>query len=79
MFRTHPPGYHVVAHLDRHAHQDGIQLRLNTAVDRLDSRRGGWLLRTSAGDIDAPQVVVATGCMHSPHIPDWAGQGRLYR
>jgi hypothetical protein len=64
----------VVAHLERHAHQDGIELRLNTAVDRLDSRPGGWLLRTSAGDIDARQVVVATGYMHSPRIPDWPGR-----
>ncbi|MDT5326589.1 MAG: hypothetical protein QOF25_3741 [Mycobacterium sp.] len=63
----------VVAHLDRHANQDGIELRLNTAVDRLDAGPGGWLLRTSAGDIDARQVVVATGYMHSPHIPDWPG------
>jgi hypothetical protein len=64
----------VVAHLDRHANQDGIELRLNTPVDRLDSRPGGWLLRTSVGDIDARQVVVATGYMHSPHIPDWPGR-----
>jgi cation diffusion facilitator CzcD-associated flavoprotein CzcO len=64
----------VVAHLERHAHQDGIELRLNTTVDRLDPRPGGWLLRTSAGDIDARQVVVATGYMHSPRIPDWPGR-----
>ena len=64
----------VVAHLDRHANQDGIELRLNTAVDRLDARPGGWLLRTSAGDIDARQVIVATGYMHTPHIPDWPGR-----
>jgi hypothetical protein len=64
----------VVAHLDRHAHQHGIELRLDTAVDRIDPRPGGWLLRTSAGDVDARQVVIATGYMHTPHIPDWPGR-----
>lgn len=63
-----------MAHLDRHAHQDGVELRLDTAVDRIESRPGGWVLRTSAGDIDARQVVVAAGYMHTPHIPDWPGR-----
>ncbi|HEV7421567.1 MAG TPA: NAD(P)/FAD-dependent oxidoreductase [Mycobacterium sp.] len=64
----------VIAHLDRHAHEDGIELRLSTAVNRIDQRPGGWCLRTAADDIDAGQVVVATGYMHTPLVPAWPGR-----
>ena len=63
----------VVALLDRHAHQDGVELRLGTAVNRIDRQPGGWVLRTSSGDIDARQVVVATGNQHTPVVPEWPG------
>jgi cation diffusion facilitator CzcD-associated flavoprotein CzcO len=63
----------VVAHLDRHAREDGIELRLATTVNRIDRQPGGWRLRTSAGDIDASQVVVATGNQHTPTVPEWPG------
>lgn len=63
----------VVAHLDRHAHEDGIELQLETAVERIDRDDNGWRLATSAGEICAQQVVVATGYEHTPRIPQWPG------
>ena len=63
----------VVAHLDRHAHEDGIELLLGTEVHRIDRRAPGWRLQTSAGDIDARQVVVANGNEHTPRIPEFPG------
>lgn len=63
----------VVAHFDRHAHEDGIELRLGTTVNRIDRAPGGWRLRASTGDIDAPQVVVATGNQNMPVIPEVPG------
>ena len=63
----------VVAHLDRHAHEDGIELLLGTEVHRIDRRARGWRLQTSAGDIDARQVVVANGNEHTPRIPEFPG------
>ncbi|KUI31958.1 FAD-dependent oxidoreductase [Mycobacterium sp. IS-1742] len=67
----------VVAHLDRHAHEDGIELLLGTTVDRIDPHPAGWCLHTSSqtgsGDLTARQVVVATGYEHSPKIPEWPG------
>ncbi|RDH76596.1 NAD(P)/FAD-dependent oxidoreductase [Mycolicibacterium moriokaense] len=63
----------VVAHLDHHAREDGIELRLNTSVDRIDRRPDGWSLWTSSGEIGTRQVVVATGYEHTPHIPKWPG------
>lgn len=63
----------VVEHLDRHAHEDGIRLRLNTSVKRIDRHDRGWRLSTSSGYIDARQVVVATGYEHTPNVPEWPG------
>lgn len=63
----------VVAHLDRHAHEAGIELCLGTAVNRIDRRSGGWRLQTSKDDIDARQVVVATGLQSAPVMPDVPG------
>jgi Pyridine nucleotide-disulphide oxidoreductase len=71
---TFPTRDQVADHLDRHAREDGIELRLGTAVYRIDPRPGGWRLQTSAGDIDARQVVVATGYEHSPYVPEWPGK-----
>ena len=70
----YPTRDQVIAHLDRHAREDGIELRLGTPVHRIDRRPGGWRLDTSSSNIDARQVVVATGYMHSPYVPDWPGK-----
>ena len=64
----------VVEHLHRHAHEDGIELCLGTDVHRIDKQSGGWRLQTSRGDVDARQVVVATGYEHTPVIPHWPGK-----
>jgi hypothetical protein len=63
----------VVAHFDRHAHEDGIELRLNTPVERIDRQPARWRLTTPNGDLDARHVVVATGYQHTPLIPNWPG------
>jgi hypothetical protein len=63
----------VAEHLDRHAREPGIDLRLGVAVTRVDRHRESWRLRTPDGDIDTHQVVIATGYEHTPHIPEWPG------
>jgi cation diffusion facilitator CzcD-associated flavoprotein CzcO len=67
----------LVEHLDRHAHEDGIDVRLSTDVRRLDRANGGWALDTSAGELSARQVVVATGYEQAPAIPPWPGRERF--
>lgn len=69
-----PSRDHLVEHLERHAHGEGIDLRLGTRVDRIDREDDGWVLHTSAGEVRAPQVVVATGYEHEPFVPDWSGR-----
>jgi cation diffusion facilitator CzcD-associated flavoprotein CzcO len=63
----------VVAHLDRHAHEDGIELRLKTEVTRIDRHARRWRLTTSDGEVDARQVIVAIGNQHTACIPQWPG------
>ncbi len=68
---TFPSRDQFVDHLARHA--SGLDIRLNTAVRRIDHRPPGWRLTTSAGVIDAQHVVVATGFEHTPYVPEWPG------
>lgn len=70
---TFPRRDEVVAHFERHAREDGIQLRLGTTVERIDRRPPVWRLTTGNGDIDARHVVVATGYQNAPTIPAWPG------
>jgi cation diffusion facilitator CzcD-associated flavoprotein CzcO len=63
----------VVAHLDRHARESGIELRLGTDVTRINRHGTGWRLDTSTGGIDARQVVIAIGNQHTARIPEWPG------
>lgn len=48
-------------------------MRLHTCVERIDPGAHGWRLTTSAGDIGARNVVVATGYQGVPVIPDIPG------
>jgi Pyridine nucleotide-disulphide oxidoreductase len=65
----------VVEHLERHASEAGIELRLGTHVDSIERQNGGWALRTAAGELRAPHVAVATGYENEPFVPDWRGRG----
>lgn len=64
----------LVDHLDSHAHEDGIELRLGTSVNRVDRSNGHWRIDTSEGELRTPQVIVATGYEQAPIVPAWAGR-----
>ena len=83
---SHLPGHHiprrfgkwvarddVVRYLEGYAAAHRLDVRLGTAVSRLDRDGDGWVLRTSASDVTARYVVVATGHNHTPALPDWPG------
>jgi len=64
----------VVAHLEEHAGERGIELRLNTPVERVVRRKPtGWGVLTPDGIVGAAHVVVATGYLNTPVLPDWPG------
>jgi cation diffusion facilitator CzcD-associated flavoprotein CzcO len=71
---TFPSRDQVIEHFERHAGEEGMELRLGTRVERIERGDGGWVVHTSAGELRAPQVVVATGVDQSPVAPDWPGR-----
>ncbi|MEU9204121.1 NAD(P)/FAD-dependent oxidoreductase [Streptomyces sp. NPDC048332] len=48
-------------------------VRCETEVHRVDRESGGWVVRTSSGDLRAKNVVMATGLHRKPFVPDWPG------
>jgi cation diffusion facilitator CzcD-associated flavoprotein CzcO len=64
----------VISYLEHHAGEDGIEIRLRTSAERIERNDDGWLVRTTAGELRAPEVVVATGYENRPVIPDWSGR-----
>jgi cation diffusion facilitator CzcD-associated flavoprotein CzcO len=66
-----------VTYLERFVEQRRIDVRLGVWVQRIDREGGAWRLRTSAADMLADQVVVATGYAHEPVLPAWIGRDRF--
>jgi cation diffusion facilitator CzcD-associated flavoprotein CzcO len=67
----------MVRHLGSYAERHELDVRLRTQVERVDRDGDGWVVRTSAGDFAAADVIVATGYAHSGFIPDWPGRDRF--
>lgn len=71
---TFPSRDQVIEHVERHAGEDGIELRLGCRVERIERSDGEWVVRTSEGELRAPQVIVALGHEQVPFIPGWPGR-----
>jgi putative flavoprotein involved in K+ transport len=67
------PRDEVVRYLQQYASSFGAPVREGVAVESLESGpNGGFLLRTSAGELQAESVVVCTGAYQRPHRPEVA-------
>jgi cation diffusion facilitator CzcD-associated flavoprotein CzcO len=66
----------VVEHFESHAREPGIDFQLGTRVETLEPG-DSWLIGTSAGEVRAPQVIVATGYENEPILPEWS-QGHTF-
>ncbi len=66
-----------VAYQEAYARHHRLDVRHGTTVRRIDRAPGGFQLDTTAGDLHARAVVVATGFNHTPILPDWATSGRF--
>jgi cation diffusion facilitator CzcD-associated flavoprotein CzcO len=73
---TFPTRAQVIEYLEHHAGEDGFEIRLGTAAERVERGDSGWVVHTTAGELRAPQVVVATGYENRPVIPEWSGRDR---
>jgi putative flavoprotein involved in K+ transport len=64
----------VVRYLEAYTACHGLEVCLNTPVERIDREGEHWVLRGPGGeDLRATYVVVATGHNHTPALPDWPG------
>jgi len=67
------PRDEIVRYLQQYASAVGAPVREGVGVDSLEpGPAGGFLLRTSAGEMHAEAVVVCTGAYQRPHRPDVA-------
>ncbi len=66
------PRDEIAAFLERYASAFGAPVREGVEVNAVEGRAGGFLLRTSAGDLEAGTLVVASGTYKRPHLPSAA-------
>jgi putative flavoprotein involved in K+ transport len=65
---------HVADYLQDYARHHGLELKLGTAVERIEPRGEQWAAVTGNGDLLARSVVIATGYNHTPWHPEWPGR-----
>jgi putative flavoprotein involved in K+ transport len=72
------PRDQMAAYLQRYAEHHGLDVRTGvtvTGVQRVAG--GGWRVVTSAGNVEAPFVVMATGHDRVARLPAWSGMDRF--
>ena len=67
----------LVAHLEHHSRERGLEFLFDADVERIERTQSGWAAILSGGVVRARQMVVATGYDHTPRIPDWSGRERF--
>jgi putative flavoprotein involved in K+ transport len=64
----------LVRYLEAYAERFGLDVRTGTTVKRVKSGADGWSLQLEDGsERTTPTLVVATGYLHTPVIPQWPG------
>jgi cation diffusion facilitator CzcD-associated flavoprotein CzcO len=63
----------LIEYLGEYAEKHKLDIRTGVRVERISHADDGWLLDTSAGQIRARNVVVATGYNGVPWLPEWPG------
>ena len=67
------PGKDEMAdYLEGYAERFQLPVRSGVRVAAMEVSSGGFLLATTAGEMEADQVVVATGANQTPRVPDFA-------
>lgn len=64
-------GTDFLAHLERYAAGERLDIRAGAEARRVDAHGDGFVITTAGGPIAAAAVVVATGYNAEPVLPDW--------
>lgn len=68
----YPTRADVAAYLRAYAEVNGLRIELRTRVSAVRRRGPDFVVSTDRGDLEASQVVVATGALHQPQVPAFA-------
>lgn len=63
-----------MAYLGRYANRKALSIEYGVEAQRIERDGSDWRTETTAGSIQAPFVVVATGMDHTPVVPPWSGR-----
>jgi putative flavoprotein involved in K+ transport len=66
-----------VRYVESYVARHDLRVRFGVRVDRIDRDGDGWRLTTSAGELTARRVIVATGHERTPKLPPWPGHDRF--
>jgi cation diffusion facilitator CzcD-associated flavoprotein CzcO len=64
----------LVDYLRAYATELELFPELGVRATRVEADGAGWRVQTSAGEIEAHAVVIASGYSHTPYLPDWPGR-----
>ncbi|MFS8199477.1 flavin-containing monooxygenase [Streptomyces sp. CWNU-52B] len=67
----------VVRYLEKYAEHHELEVVTGVEVSRVEPAADGhgWLLHATGGrQLTGSAVVVATGCNHTPYVPEWPGR-----
>lgn len=64
----------LIGHLEEHAREEHLDIRLGVHVDRVEPDHDGWLVRAGEETYHAPEVIVATAFESRPLVPPWPGR-----
>ncbi|MDQ0775362.1 putative flavoprotein involved in K+ transport [Streptomyces aurantiacus] len=67
----------VVRYLEKYAEHHELEIVTGVEVSRVEPAADGtgWLLHATGGrELTGSAVVVATGCNHTPYVPEWPGR-----
>jgi len=69
---SYPTTNEMADYLESYAAHFGLPVRSGTPVESIAPQAGGYVLRSGDGAFEAENVVVATGVMQTPYVPDFA-------
>lgn len=67
----------LVDYLQRYHDRFDLGVETGVTIHRASRSNGGWTLDTSAGEVEASALVVATGILAQPVVPRFDGQERF--
>src|SRR5436190_16518649 len=64
----------LLAYFREYAEAEGLDVRSDCRVERIERDGDGWRLETAEGPLRAATVIVATGHNGTPYVPEWPGR-----